>query len=197
MRLLFADCCISQKGGKSRTARLCRAFLEEARRTNKELSIEHLDLKEMELKPFTADMLDRRDALFASGRFDAPEYELARQFRDADGIVIGAPFWDLSFPAQLRIYIEHISANGITYYYDEQGPHGNCSGRWLAFLTTGGDYEDAGSAGIEYWRQLCNMYGIGQFCSIFAGGLDADPAAAEKIMEDACEKASVLAGRLI
>jgi FMN-dependent NADH-azoreductase len=197
MRILFVDCCISQRGTESRTAQLARAFLDEAMDRGNAVEIEHLDLTEMKLEPFSVPMLNERDMLFQEGKFDDQVYSLARQFRDADGIVIGAPFWDLSFPARLRIYLEHISANGITYYYDEKGPHGNCRAGWLVYLTTGGDYERPGSIGTEYWRQLCGMYGIPEFRNLFAGGLDADPGQAESTLEDACRKAAALADRLI
>ena len=91
------------------------------KKKNTDITIEHLDLRNTELLSFNAEMLDTRDALFAAKKFDAQIYDLANRFRAAEGIVIGAPFWDLSFPAQLRIYIEHVSANGVTYYYDEKG----------------------------------------------------------------------------
>lgn len=194
MKILFVDCCVSQRGAASRTARLCGAFLDAAKENGVET--EHLELGTLRLEPFTVPMLDARDALFEAGRFDDETYALARQFRDADGIVVGAPFWDLSFPAQLRIYLEHVSANGVTYYYDEHGPHGNCRAPWLVYLTSGGDFEREGSLGVEYWRQLCGMYGIGQFRSVFAGGLDAEPARAEMLLNEACEKAAALAGEL-
>ncbi len=78
------------------------------------------------LKPFNAEMLNggtrwRREC------FDAPVYALARQFRAADAVAVAAPFWDLSYPAALRTYIEYISANGLTYHYDAAGCHGDCA----------------------------------------------------------------------
>ena len=30
-------------------------------------------------------------------------------------IVVAAPFWDLSVPAVLKVYIENISADGVTF----------------------------------------------------------------------------------
>ena len=196
MKLLFVDCCISQRGEESRTARLCRAFLDALAKKGGGLEVERLDLRRAKLRPFTVAMLDARDALFRARAFDDEAYALARQFRDADGIVVGAPFWDLSFPAQLRIYLEHVSANGIAYYYDERGPHGNCKARWLVYLTTGGAPELAGSLGVEYWRQLCAMFGIKEYHSLFAGGLDIDPTLADKIVSGTCEKATALAAAL-
>ena len=60
------------------------------------------------LKPFDPAMLDERDALAAVGAWEAPVFDLARPFRGADAIVAAAPFWDLSFPAAVRTYIEYI-----------------------------------------------------------------------------------------
>jgi FMN-dependent NADH-azoreductase len=197
MKILFVDCCISQRGTESRTQKLCSAFLDAAAKAETETQIVHLDLKNMTLEPFTVEMLNRRDELSKAGDFDSSIFSLAEQFRNADGIVVGAPFWDLSFPAQLRIYIEHISANGLTYYYDEKGPHGSCRAGWLVYLTSGGDFEREGSLGVEYWKQLSGMYGIGDFHSLFAGGLDAVPERADEMMKNTCQEAAALAERLI
>lgn len=197
MKLLFVDCCISQRGEEGRTGRLCRAFLRAAKNADTALQVEHLDLTKTVLKPFTVSMLNERDALLKAGTFEDSRYSLARQFRDADGILVGAPFWDLSFPAQLRIYIEHISANGVTYYYDADGPHGSCRAGWLAYLSSGGDFEREGSIGTEYWKQLSGMFGIAHYHSIFAGGLDAVPGRAEAILADSCKEAEQLAETLV
>ena len=40
------------------------------------------------------------------------------------------------------------------------------------------------------------MYGIGQYRSVFAGGLDADQAQAQTFLREACEKAAALAAEL-
>ena len=196
MKILYIDCCVSQRGELSRTSQLCSAFLDTAG-SFQDVETEHLDLKELKLDPLSAEDLDHRDECFRRGDFEDAIYSLARQFRSADGIVAGAPFWDLSFPSQLRIYIEYISANGVTYRYDENGPHGMCKAKWLVYLTTGGDFERKGSIGVEYWRQLCGMFGAGRFKSIFAGGLDAVPEKADSIIAGACREAAQLANELI
>lgn len=193
MKLLFIDCCISQRGDTSRTATLCRAFLDAYRAAHPETQVETVDLKTLDLRPFDRPALDARDALRTAGEFGAPVYDLARQFREADHILVGAPFWDLSFPAVLRIYMEYISANGLTYYYDDTGCHGNCRGSRLAYLTTGGDVEGADTLGALYWKQLCQMFGIGRFDYVFAGGLDLDPAQTPTLLDAACRRAAALA----
>lgn len=193
MKLLFVDCCISQRGPRSRTRALCEAFLETYQQTHPQARIETVDLQQLALPPFDCAMLDARDALRVAGDFNAPVFALARQFCTAEHILVGAPFWDLSFPAALRIYIEHISANGISYYYDEQGCHGACAARRLAFLTSGGDREQPQSLGVLYWQQLCAMFGIPRFDHVFAGSLDLDPAQTPALLAAACQDARSLA----
>ena len=107
--------------------------------------------------------------------------------------MVAAPFWDLTFPAALRTYIEYISANGLTYHYEADGCHGDCRGEKLVYLTSGGDVERPESLGVLCWKQLCDMFGIPAFHYVFAGGLDLDPAKTEEILAEACEKARRLA----
>ena len=96
--------------------------------------------------------------------------------------MVAAPFWDLTFPAALRTYIEYISANGLTYHYEADGCHGDCRAEKLAYLTSGGDLEQPESLGVLYWKQLCAMFGSPAFSYVFAGGLDLDPAKTEEIL---------------
>ena len=48
------------------------------------------------------------------------------------------------------------------------------------------------SLGVLYWRQLCAMFGIGQFDYVFAGGLDIDPAKATELLKAGCALAEKL-----
>ena len=196
MKLLFVDCCISQRGPGSRTAALAKAYLEAFLAAHSGWEVETVSQETLlGLRPFDPAMLDERTALAAVGAFDAPVFALARQFRAADRVVVAAPFWDLSFPAALRTYIEYISANGLAYHYDAQGCHGDCRAEQLVYLTSGGDVERPDSAGVLYWRQLSAMFGIGGFGYVFAGGLDLDPARAPELLAAAEEAARRLAAQ--
>nr|WP_325300670.1 NAD(P)H-dependent oxidoreductase [uncultured Oscillibacter sp.] len=192
MRLLFIDGCVSQRGAESRTRALAGAFLSAFRESHPGAEVEAVALGELDLKPFLPAALDQRDALASAGAFGAPVFALARQFQAADKIVAAAPFWDLSFPAVMRTYIEHISANGLCYHYEADGCHGDCRADRLAYLTTGGDFERPGSLGVLYWERLAAMFGIPRFDYVFAGGLDIDPAKAPELLEAACGKARAL-----
>ena len=103
MKLLFVNCCISQRGKKSRTLALAESFLKTWKALHPEAEVETVEPEALlALKPFEPEMLNDRDALAGIRCFDAPVYALARQFRAADRIVVAAPFWDLTFPAALR-----------------------------------------------------------------------------------------------
>ena len=160
MKLLFVNGCISQRGEESRTLVLARSFLDAWQARHPEAEVETVEPEALlALKPFAPEMLNDRDALAGIRCFDAPVYDLARQFRAADRVVVAAPFWDLTFPAALRTYIEYISANGLTYHYEADGCHGDCRAEKLAYLTSGGDLEQPESLGVLYWKQLCAMFG--------------------------------------
>ena len=190
MKLLFVNCCISQRGGASRTKALADAFLTAFRASHPGAEVEEVTPEALlALKPFNAEMLNRRDALAAENAFDAPVYALARQFRAADAVAVAAPFWDLSYPAALRTYIEYISANGLTYHYDAAGCHGDCAAGHLVYLTSCGDVEREDSVGVIHWRQLAAMFGIGRFDYVFGGGLDLDPGKAPELVSAAAELA--------
>ena len=101
MKLLFVNACI--RGEQSRTLELCRDYLNKFKEAKKDEDwvIEELDLGHMDIKPLDAQSLAQRDAYMKAGRIDAPMLSLARQIIGADQILIGASYWDLSFPAKL------------------------------------------------------------------------------------------------
>ena len=197
MKLLFVDCCISQRGEESRTRKLAMAYLEAYMNRHPEAEMEIVSPEELlALAPFDVEMLNEREALAQSGQFDDRIFDLARQFAEADAVVVAAPYWDMSYPAALKTYIEHISAVGLTYHYEMDGVHGDCKAEHLVYLTSGGDFEHEDSIGVLHWRQLCGLFGIERFEYVFAGGLDIDPAKTPALLEAACEVARKLAEEL-
>ena len=116
-------------------------------------------------------------------------FDLARQFAEAEVIVISAPYWDLSFPASLKQYVEKICVNGVTFEYTPEGiPQGLCKAQRLYYvMTAGGDYAPE-EYGYGYIQALARGYfGITDFRLIKATGLDIIGADAEKILQDCIE----------
>ena len=70
---------------------------------------EEVRLEEISFGISDAHFISERDRLLSAGQFDHPMFDLARSFAAADLIVIAAPFWDLSFPASLKQYLEQIN----------------------------------------------------------------------------------------
>ena len=197
MKLLFVDCCISQRGEESRTRTLAMAYLEAYMNHHPEAELETVSPEELlALAPFDVEMLNEREVLARNGEFDDQIFDMARQFAEADAVVVAAPYWDMSYPAALKTYIEHISAVGLTYHYEMDGVHGDCKAEHLVYLTSGGDFEHEDSVGVVHWRQLCGLFGIPRFDYVFAGGLDIDPAKTPELLAASCEIARKLAKEL-
>lgn len=177
--ILFINCCVRND---SRTKRLADAFLGLLDDEVEELRLEDIDF------PLTDEKyLARRDALIAEEKFDDPLFAMARQFADADKIVIAAPYWDLSFPAALKQYIEHINVLGVTFLYTPQGtPEGLCKASDLYYVTTAGGAFCPEEFGYGYIKTLAQgFYGIKNTRMISAYGLDIYGNDPGKILEEA------------
>lgn len=192
--LLFINACV--RGERSRTLRLARRFLDAYQARHPDTVITERNLCAERLQPQYPEVLEERDELWNAGRLDQPMFDPARQFAAADRIVIAAPFWDLCFPAILKIYLERISVTDITFGYDEQGAMvGLCRASKLLLITTrGGNY--AGTElemGTPLLKALCTMYGIPQFVCLDAEGLDDVRNDKAAILADAERRADALA----
>lgn len=149
------------------------------------------------LSPLDPDMIRRRNELSEIGAKDAEEFSQARRFASADLIVIAAPYWEMSFPALLRIYIEHVSALNVTFGYSDKGEQiGLCRAEHMVYLTTAGGYIDGRDYGGDYLAAMCEVYGIPDFSSVAAEGLDIRGADIEAEMEKAVRRAEKLANRI-
>ena len=84
-------------------------------------SFEMLNLYGENLKPLDYDNLLKREEAIKKADFSDPSFRFARQFREADEIIMAVPYWDLSFPAILKCYIESICVNGLTFIYNQKG----------------------------------------------------------------------------
>ncbi len=177
--ILFVDACVRTH---SRTKKLAEALLS---KLNDETV--HIALEEISFDVTDEAYLKKRDDLISQGLFDDDMFALARQFAVADTIVIAAPFWDLSFPAMLKQYIEAINVLGVTFEYTSEGiPKGLCRANKLYYVTTAGGSFVPLEFGFGYIKTLAqNFYGINNVEIIKAVGLDIAGADEEAIMDEA------------
>ena len=165
MTTLFVNACM--RGEDSRTLALCREYLQ-----GKEDVVE-VDLAALGLKPFDAQMVAYRTEKQKAKEWGDPIFDLSHQFAEADEIVIGAPYWDLSFPAALKVYMEHVSVCDIAFHYTEDARcEGICKAARLTYIASCGGFVEGANFGYEYFCGIAKMFGIPETRFVAAEGLD-------------------------
>lgn len=178
MKVLFVNGCVREN---SRTLELARHLLKLLSSDlagvgdfaeSSPLVVEELELAQLNLSGHSRESLVERDRLLQSRDFHHEMFDYAHQFASADVIVVAAPYWDLSFPAIVKTYIENICVSGITFDYEGAVPVGMCRAKKFYYVTTAGgpifcDY------GYSYWESVCkSFFDIQETCCIKAEGLD-------------------------
>ena len=181
MNILFVDACISNHA-ESRTKKLCEQYLHRCRAAG--YTITRLELGQAALKPFDKTALQERDARIAAGAYQDTMFDLARQFRDADRIVMGAPYWDLSFPSIVKVYVEHLMVNGLTFHYVDNEAVGLCKADKLVYIMSAGGYVGECNFGYTYMKAIGQMLGIQETELICAEGLDIFGADVDAILDE-------------
>ncbi|MBR2660710.1 MAG: NAD(P)H-dependent oxidoreductase [Clostridia bacterium] len=179
VNILFVDACVRMN---SRTRFLARHILAQLDGTVTEVN------PATETKPIVSEQfINRRNKSSETGEFSDPVYTPARQFSEADIIVIAAPYWDLSFPAVLKAYFEQINVLGLTFEYTDDGfTRGLCRAKKLIYVTTAGGPIVSDEYGYGYVKALAqNFYGIPDVCQVKAERLDMIGADVAEILNEA------------
>lgn len=177
MNALFINACVREK---SRTLVLAREIMKEI-----DGEITEVILQDEKMQPLDGKLVASRDSLIKEGNVQHPVFRYARQFADADCIIIAAPYWDLSFPALLKIYFEQICVAGITFRYDNCRPVGLCKAKKLIYVTTSGGPIVA-DFGYTYVKAIANgFYGIEDVVCYRAENLDIFSISADAVVNDA------------
>lgn len=177
MSILFINGCVREP---SRTLVLAKSVLKDLCG-----EVTEVNLIEENIAPLNRQLLEKRESLVHSGSFQDSMFDYAKQFALADEIVIAAPFWDLSFPALLKAYMEQITVAGITFEYRNGCPFGLCKAKRLIYVTTSGGPIFA-DFGYEYIKALAkNFYGIGETKAYRAMNLDVDMIGEEEVLTKA------------
>jgi len=179
MNTLFINACVRPE---SRTLRLARRVLGHLGG-----EVTELDLQREGLLPLTDETLRERDGILSRGAWDAPMLRFARQFAAAEQIVAAAPYWDLSFPASLKTYFEHINVNGVTFSYGADGrPVSCCQAKRLFYVMTAGGPILPPNHGYAYVKSLAEMfYDVPEIACFSAELLDVEGMDVEAILRDA------------
>ena len=124
-------------------------------------------------------------------------FDPAHEVAQANLVVIGAPYWDLTFPAALKVYLEWASMLGITFRYTQEGEQvGMSRAGELVFITTAGGPLEGQNYGFDYLKGLAAMFGIPSARCLSAQELDIQGNDQEAILQEAQERAAALAANL-
>ena len=188
--ILFVNACVKREAD-SRTHSLAQAYLKKVLETQ-DCRITTVDLEETVLLPLTGKSLAEREKAIADHDFSGPAFDLARNFATADEVVIAAPYWDMSFPASLKLYVEQLCVNKLTFCYNEKGmPCGLTNIKRSVYLTTAGGYIGKNNFGFDYIKGIFStLFGIDDISFFSAEGLDVYGNDPEKILSEAIAKMS-------
>ena len=165
-KLMVIDACMRDEA--SRTRRILGPIVAEL---GKRYEIETVRLDGEDYQSVGRKVLAER----SGGYVPEETVAMARKIADADRIVIAAPFWDMSFPAILKVFIENMSLFNITFRDNGTDFEGLCRSEKVLYITTRGmnvHTGDALDAATPYMKALSTLWGWGEVITVAAENLD-------------------------
>ena len=186
--ILYINACV-KRDVESRTNCLAQAYLKKALETQ-DYILSEVNLEDTIMYPLSGKLLEEREKAIADNDFSDASFDLAKNFAAADEVVIAAPYWDMSFPASLKLYMEQLCVNKLTFRYNEKGiPCGLTNIKKVVYLTTAGGYIGNNNFGFDYIKGLfSSLFGINDISFFSAEGLDIYGNDPEIILSDAISK---------
>ncbi|MBQ7223746.1 MAG: NAD(P)H-dependent oxidoreductase [Erysipelotrichaceae bacterium] len=175
-KVLFVNACVRPD---SRTRQLAQYYLDRMQG-----EIEEINLERENIQPLNSHTLAQRDQDVALSITD--EYTYAHRFAQADEIVLAAPYWDYSYPASVKAFIEAVNCYGITFRYENDKAVGLCRAERLVYIQTAGGLIGRFNFGYDHVKALCQtFYGIKEVVEFRAEGLDLEDSDSEKLVNKA------------
>ena len=181
-KLIFIDATMREE---SRTRKIARPLIEDL---GKRYEIETISLDGAGFPAVDGKILQDRDHGIVPEEFA----DMARRIAAADRIVIAAPFWDMSFPSELKVFFENMSLFHITFDSDDTHCYGLCRCEKVLYITTRGMNIRTGEPleqATPYIRALSYLWGLGDLYVISAENMDySSPDVIESKISDAVRK---------
>lgn len=125
-RLLYIGA--SPRKERSRSAMVADRFLARLKERYPELSVERLDVFDIDLPAFDQDAVAGRYHLLAGNAVDPEQADAWRdlkkwtdQFLSFDSYLIATPMWNFGIPYRLKQYIDILTQPGLTFRNDSDG----------------------------------------------------------------------------
>lgn len=152
----------------SRTLRIADKIISHL---NEKYVVGTIDLRGNSFTAADSAILEDRD----KGIVPFEHVALAKKVAEADRIVIAAPFWDMSFPAALKVFFENISLFGVTFDSNEKECYGLCKAEKVMYITSRGMNISTGDPleqATPYIKALSHLWGLGELTVIAAQNMD-------------------------
>lgn len=156
------------RDGESRTRRILEPLVKEL---GKRYETETIVLDGEDYQSVGRKVLAER----SNGYVPEEVAEQARRIAEADRLVIAAPFWDMSFPAILKVFIENMSLFNITFKDNGTYFEGLCRCEKVLYITTRGMNVRTGDpieAATPYIKAIGALWGLGELFTVAAENLD-------------------------
>ncbi|MCH1919518.1 FMN-dependent NADH-azoreductase [Shewanella sp. A3A] len=113
--------------------------------------------------------------------------KLIQELKDNDTIVIGAPMYNFTIPAQLKTWIDLVARAGVTFRYTAAGAEGLMTGKKAVIVATFGGFhkETAHDFVVPYLKTFLGFIGITDVEVVYAEGLNVTPEQHDKAMAEA------------
>lgn len=164
-KLFYIDSTMREE---SRTRRIAEALISEL---GKRYEIERVSLDGADFPAVGSRILTDRNNGIVPERYA----DMARRLAAADRIVIAAPFWDMSFPAALKVFFENMSLFNITFGSNDRECYGLCRCEKVLYITTRGMNIHTGDAleqATPYIRAIGHLWGLGELSVVAAENMD-------------------------
>ena len=164
-KLFYVDACMREG---SNTKKIAVAVIEEL---SKRYDIECVRLPEMSFPVVDDAILKERNNGYVPEEYVA----MAKKIAAADRLVIAAPFWDMSFPSALKVFLENMSLFNITFNSNEKECYGLCKAEKVLYITTRGmdiSTGDIMEQATPYIKALSRLWGLGELSVISAQNMD-------------------------
>ena len=196
-KILVVEGCFGELAPYAR--RILDAFLSSLpERYGKEYRVERVDLNTIQLSPLNEAAFKKRNELLAAKKYSDPAFAYARQFAEADLIVIAATEYYMNIPAKLSTYLEHAICPGIAFVRRGEGSfQSKCEAQALVYLAARGmETQDQWAWQKTYFEDVAFRLRMG-FKMASANCLyDGSPEGREYYVKNACSRAKRIAEEL-
>lgn len=187
-----------KKTNESYGLQIGEAFLEAYQKAKPNESIDKLDLFSVEIPSLDRNALDMWERHGSTDDKQQVTNRFVEQFLQADRIVIVTPLWNMSFPPQVKAYIDHLIIPEKTFRFTDKGIEGLIKDKKILHIQSrGGVYSTGKLQEFEnsdrYLRIIFGLIGLKDYTHLFIEGTSTYPDEAVQLLENAKGRAKSLA----